>query len=470
MDRKIVYPGQIPLETDLLLTNKFAMVGMARLAEVMLGSSTCLYGFECRPGEAKPLSVHVSEGQIYHHEETDKTAFSTLGPDTETRIVKQGYSQAQNFELTLPKVPGHSLCYLLQMKYIDEDTGDIVLPYYNASEPAAGFSGPENSGKAQHTVRAGRCIVALKAGSSAPSGSEQIPDADSGHFAAWVITVRSDSVAITAKDIAMHPTAPFVPREGLIAALQQGELNTATDTGSQNNFCVAYHPPVTRLNDGLRLYFRTFSTNTGHCTLEVKGHAVKSILTGAGEKLEKAIINPNRVVAVEWCAALDCWILRDHADGYSKAQADQKYLQLKGGEISGDVTVEGVLSLLHALKVGEAELSPEGDVTGGKWGGSLYQWLSVRHSKSGIKDGKWWWKDPVGKILIQGGRLNRSDNNSVDFPVVFPNACHTVIITQAGKSGMSRNNTSVTSVDNFRFHIDAGKGETSFYWVAFGFN
>ncbi|MBK0099600.1 hypothetical protein IBT49_26775 [Erwinia sp. S63] len=469
MDRKIVYPGQIPLETDLLLTNKFAMEGLARLSEVLLGSRTCLYGLECSIDVVAPFTIHVSEGQIYQLDKADRTRFSSIDADSRD-IVKQGYIQTKSFPVPRPEIPGHSICYLVQVAYEDKDTDGIVLPYYNASNPAAGFSGPENSGKEQHTVRAGRGVVGLKSGVSAPSGSEQIQDADSGHCPAWVITVKSDAVAVTAKDIVMHPAAPIIPREGLMAAVQQGGLNTATDNGSQNNYRVSYHPPVISLNDGLRLYFRTKSTNTGHCTLEVKGHAVKNILTTLGEQLGEGIINTNRLVAVEWCAALDSWILRDPADGYSKAQADQTFLPLKGGAISGDVTVNGVLGLAHALKIGEAELSLEGDIAGGKWEGSLYQWLSNKQSKSGIKKGKWWWKDPKSKILIQGGQLKKADNNCVEFPVAFAKDCLSVLITQSGKSGMSRNNTLVTEVDNYRFHIDAGRGETSFYWVAFGFN
>ncbi len=40
MDRQIVYPGAIPLETDLLNTNKYTMIGLAKLAAAVMGTST----------------------------------------------------------------------------------------------------------------------------------------------------------------------------------------------------------------------------------------------------------------------------------------------------------------------------------------------------------------------------------------------------------------------------------------------
>ncbi len=65
MDRQIVYPGAIPLETDLLNTNKFAMTGLAKLASAFLGESTWLCGLVCKPSAPASMTVQVGEGQIY---------------------------------------------------------------------------------------------------------------------------------------------------------------------------------------------------------------------------------------------------------------------------------------------------------------------------------------------------------------------------------------------------------------------
>lgn len=88
MDRQIVYPGQIPLETDLLNTNKFAMTGLAKLASAILGEKTCLYGLACKPTAPASMSVQVGEAQIIpcsmlmarrirHWLQTTQTSFSS---------------------------------------------------------------------------------------------------------------------------------------------------------------------------------------------------------------------------------------------------------------------------------------------------------------------------------------------------------------------------------------------------------
>ena len=38
MDRNIVYPGSIPLDTDLLTVNRNAMIGIGFLAQAVLGT------------------------------------------------------------------------------------------------------------------------------------------------------------------------------------------------------------------------------------------------------------------------------------------------------------------------------------------------------------------------------------------------------------------------------------------------
>lgn len=44
MDRNIVYPGSIPLDTDILGLNRNAMVGIAALTAAALGNSVVVDG------------------------------------------------------------------------------------------------------------------------------------------------------------------------------------------------------------------------------------------------------------------------------------------------------------------------------------------------------------------------------------------------------------------------------------------
>ncbi|WBO58530.1 hypothetical protein GT370_15330 [Acidocella sp. MX-AZ03] len=59
MDRNIVYPGSIPLDSDILSTNRNAMVGLAALSAATLGTGTVVDGLACTPTVPASLAVVV---------------------------------------------------------------------------------------------------------------------------------------------------------------------------------------------------------------------------------------------------------------------------------------------------------------------------------------------------------------------------------------------------------------------------
>ncbi|MCA1179773.1 MULTISPECIES: hypothetical protein [unclassified Pantoea] len=270
MDRQIVYPGAIPLETDLLNTNKFAMIGLAKLASAVLGSDTCLAGLKCTPTLPASLNVVISAGEIYCLQHIDQTAYSTLTSDHSDTILKQGLTKDLILELRAPAQAGMSISYLIQVGYEDVDVGDSVLPYYNAADPSMTFSGPANNGKAQPDVRAGKCVVSLKASSAASAGMQMTPLPDIGFVSAWVIDVSSDMKMIESCDIHVAPGAPFIPSCGIYAAIQQAKPTFANDSGSANAYQAFYQPPLPPLVDGMRLAFKAREVNSGKSTFSVR--------------------------------------------------------------------------------------------------------------------------------------------------------------------------------------------------------
>ena len=60
MDRNIVYPGAIPLDTDLLSPNLNAMIGLGFLAQAVLGTSTVVDGLACQPTTPASMSVTIT--------------------------------------------------------------------------------------------------------------------------------------------------------------------------------------------------------------------------------------------------------------------------------------------------------------------------------------------------------------------------------------------------------------------------
>ena len=211
MDRQIIYPGQIPLETDLLNSNRYALIGLSKLAAAVLGNGPLLDGLACTPVSPAALQVQIGAGAVYALANLDGAAYSSLAADTGHSLLKQGLlMDAATLDCPAPATAGNSVDYLVQAGYFDQDGGAVALPYYNAANPAQAYSGPDNSGTAQHTVRQGVCRLAVKAGIAAASGSQTAPAPDPGYVGAYIVTVANGQSAITAADIGVNPGAPFI--------------------------------------------------------------------------------------------------------------------------------------------------------------------------------------------------------------------------------------------------------------------
>jgi hypothetical protein len=211
MDRNIVYPSAIPLDTDLLSVNKNAMIGLGFLAQAVLGTSTVVDGLACQPTTPASMSVTISPGIITQIGPVDSLPYGSLPADTNDTLVKMGINIGSTaFILTAPSSVGQSISYLVEAAFLEADANPVILPYYNASNPAQSYSGPSNSGAAQNTVRTQRVQLQLKAGAPANTGSQTTPPADAGWIGLYQITVSNGQTAITGSNISALPTAPFL--------------------------------------------------------------------------------------------------------------------------------------------------------------------------------------------------------------------------------------------------------------------
>jgi hypothetical protein len=211
MDRSLVYPGSIPLDTDLLSTNRNAMTALGYLAQAVLGTNTVVDGLSCTPTSPASLAVTVGCGSITALSVVDAVAFGSLPADTTGPLVKMGVNLAStSFTLTPPIASGQSINYLIQAALQESDTNPVVLPYYNAANPAQPYSGPTNSGVAQNTNRIQRVQLQLKAGAAANAGSQTTPPVDNGWVGLYVITVQYGQTTIGPASITQLPAAPFI--------------------------------------------------------------------------------------------------------------------------------------------------------------------------------------------------------------------------------------------------------------------
>ena len=237
MDRNIVYPGSIPLDTDLLSINKNAMISLGFLAQAVLGTNAVADGLACQPTTPASMSITVGPGSLTQFGPVDVLAYGSIAPDPTDMTIKMGINTGTTtFTLTSPSGTGQSINYLLQAAFQEADINPVTLPYYNASNPAQSFSGPGNSGTAQNTLRAQRVQLQLKAGLPATTGSQLTPAADSGWVALYQITIGFGQTTISSNNISVIPTAPFLSYK--LPSLRPGVSTNVQSFTSNGNFVV----------------------------------------------------------------------------------------------------------------------------------------------------------------------------------------------------------------------------------------
>ncbi len=211
MDRQIVYPGSIPLDTDLLSVQRDAMIAIGYLAQATLGSSTLVDGLACSPTSPASLTVSIGPGSITALGVVDAMPFGSLGQDTTDPLLKMGINTtATSFTLTAPTTSGQAINYLIQASFAETDGSPIVLPYYNAANPSQPFYGPANDGVGQNTQRMQHVQFQLKPSAPANAGTQVTPPIDSGWVGLYVITVSYGQSQVGQQSIVTLPGAPFV--------------------------------------------------------------------------------------------------------------------------------------------------------------------------------------------------------------------------------------------------------------------
>jgi hypothetical protein len=187
------------------------MIGLGFLVQAVLGTNTVADGLPCQPTSPPSMSVIIGPGSITQLEPVDLLAYGSIAADTGDLVMKMGINIGpQTFSLASPSSVGQSISYLVEAAFQETDGAPVVLPYYNASNPAQSYSGPANSGTAQNTVRTQHVQLQLKPGVPGNTGSQTTPVADSGWIGLYQITVSYGQTQINSANISVLPTAPFL--------------------------------------------------------------------------------------------------------------------------------------------------------------------------------------------------------------------------------------------------------------------
>jgi hypothetical protein len=211
MDRNIVYPAAIPLDTDLLSINRNTMVALGYLAQAVFGRGAVADGLVCTPTSPPSMTLTIGSGSLALLSVVDAAAYGSLPADVDHQLIKMGINlDPTSVNLTAPGVPGQTVNYLIQATLQEQDVNPVVLPYYNAADPSIPFSGPGNNGATQNTLRTQTVLVQAKVGLPANTGSQVTPAADNGWYGLYVISVSYGQSAIDNTSISVYPLAPFI--------------------------------------------------------------------------------------------------------------------------------------------------------------------------------------------------------------------------------------------------------------------
>jgi hypothetical protein len=223
LDRQIVYPQSLPQDTDILNTNRNALVGLGLFILDVFGTSTVVGGLPCTPTAPATLGVLIAPGRIYSLQNIDGTPYGSLPADANDQIVKQGIQFGNvTLETPAPATAGFSINYLIEAAYQDSDTNAVVLPFFNSNSPQGpSFQGQNNSGLPLPTRRQGLLVVQAKAGIATTTGTQTTPAPDVGFVGLYVVTVASGQGNVTAANIAQMVGAPFMSANGAVHGSHQ---------------------------------------------------------------------------------------------------------------------------------------------------------------------------------------------------------------------------------------------------------
>ena len=210
MDRTIVYPGSIPLDTDLLQINRNTMVAIGALMQVVLGTATVVDGLSVLPTAPNSLAVTVGSGCITSFGVVDIGPFGSLPADTSSLLRMGVNSQPVTLNVSGPAGAGQSVAWLIEAAFVEIDADPVVLPYYNASNPTQPWLGPANAGTAQPTSRMQAVQVQARAGVAAATGGQLPPSTDVGWVALAVVTVTYGQSAVGPGDISPSLSTPLL--------------------------------------------------------------------------------------------------------------------------------------------------------------------------------------------------------------------------------------------------------------------
>jgi hypothetical protein len=415
----------VPLETDLLGAQKNAMFALGQFAQDVFGTSTVFNGLACVPNTPAAMNVIVQPGVVYAQAALDATAYSSLAADS-TVTQKQGILKAaQTFATPAPVTSGQSIVYLISAAFLEADTGATVLPYYNASNPAQAYSGPNNLGTSQNTTRQDTVQLTLTTGVPATTGSQLTPATPAGQTALYTVTVAYGATTVVAANIAKVSGAPF---------LNSSILGMIGSMGAASADISAASTTLTTAQVGAQLYFN----GTANQAVTLPNPA--SLPIGATYTLSRSIATYTLTVTAFGGASI---------------------IDTQSGLASSVILQSGEYAALV-------------------WQGTYWNTVGTFTSRLALTAASFlaasgYQKLPSGLIIQWGLTAGVSASNflTTTFPIAFPTSLFSVVATFANSSNINTpsggNPFQIANNSRTSFNIyNGGANASSYMWIATG--
>lgn len=125
---------------------------------------------------------------------------------------------------------------------------------------------------------------------------------------------------------------------GIAASMQAGSAIIGVDTGAANTYAVDYTPAIAEVKDGMPLWFKVKTANTGASTLNVNGLGARPIIGMGHSPLQGGEMAANGKALVVWKDESNSWVLVGCSGGAQQVAAATRSAQaVQFGQVSGVV-------------------------------------------------------------------------------------------------------------------------------------
>jgi hypothetical protein len=264
-------------------------IALGYLMQAAFGTSTVIDGLAVTQQATPNMTVQVGPGSLIFNTTVDTltSGFGSLPVDNSDPLVKIGINSASTnmSALTAPGVAGQSQNWLVEAQFLEADGTPVVLPFYNAANPATPYTGPSNSGATSNTARTNRVQLQWKGGAAATTGTQPTPTPDAGWVGVALVTVANGQASITNANIFPYSLAPFVPtklavqRTKLFANLNIYVATTGSDTANSG---LAASSPFLTLQKAWNYIIANLDANGFNVTVNVADGTYSTGVTGSG--------------------------------------------------------------------------------------------------------------------------------------------------------------------------------------------